>query len=291
MLLIMTVIWGGTFVVVKVSLNDVSPMMFVILRFTLAAFLLFPFAYRNLLKLDSKSLRSGLILGISMGLGFIAQTAGLKFTTATKSGFITGTVVIFTPVLQFFMLKKRPHFSVIAGSLVVLLGLVFLSAKGSDLNEVLSEIGTGFNTGDFLTLAGAVFFALYIILLDVNSRKIETFSLVFLQISATAVLALLSAAVFVIAGVETPHAAFTPSLIAGLIYTALPATIITTVIQTRYQKNLSPAQAGIIYTFEPAFAAVFAYCFLAERMTFLASTGCVIIASGLIISEVFKDNK
>jgi drug/metabolite transporter (DMT)-like permease len=93
-LIITTVIWGATFAIIKTALHSISPMMFLTLRFTTAAIILFPFVFKKLKKMNSYAVKGGLILGFLYFGGFAAQTIGLKYTSATKSGFITGTFII-----------------------------------------------------------------------------------------------------------------------------------------------------------------------------------------------------
>src|ERR1035437_1319965 len=107
-LILTTLIWGGTFAIIKIALHSISPMMFLTLRFTTAAILLLPFVYKKLKKMDSYAFKGGLILGFLYFAGFAAQTMGLQYTSATKSGFITGTFIIFTPFFQIIMEKKMP---------------------------------------------------------------------------------------------------------------------------------------------------------------------------------------
>ncbi|MBN2572288.1 MAG: EamA family transporter, partial [Ignavibacteriales bacterium] len=99
-LLLMTIIWGGTFVIVKDSLNSISTMLLLALRFGIASAILFPIIYKKIKTLNRQSFWAGTVLGLILFVAFAAQTIGLKFTTATKSGFLTGTLVVIIPVLQ-----------------------------------------------------------------------------------------------------------------------------------------------------------------------------------------------
>ena len=179
-LLLATTIWGATFVIIKSALSDISPMLFVSIRFSFAALVLIPFIFKILKRVDKKTFFGGLIVGVFYFLGFASQTAGLNFTSATKSGFITGTFVLFTPIFQLIIEKRKPAKGSLIGIFLVLLGLIFLSSKGNTFLNVFIEIGENFNIGDFLTLLCAVFFALYIVYLDIESKKLDLMSLVFL---------------------------------------------------------------------------------------------------------------
>ncbi|MCU7499838.1 MAG: DMT family transporter [Ignavibacteria bacterium] len=287
-LLFNTIIWGGTFVIVKNSLNDISPMLFVGIRFLIASLVLLPFAIKELKKLDGKSARMGLVVGVFLFLGFSTQTVGLNYTTATKSGFITGSLVMFTPLLQLLIERRKPTLGAMFGSLLVLMGLVFLSVRDTSIWNLFYELGSNFNFGDVMTLLCAIFFAMQIVFLDRASRRINFKALTFLQLSATSMLALLLAFALSALGVEPVRAEFTGSLIGGLAYTAFLATFITMTVQTRFQKEVSPTKAGIIYSFEPLFSAVFAFFALSERFTLFSFIGCALIFSGLLASELLE---
>jgi drug/metabolite transporter (DMT)-like permease len=289
-LLFTTVIWGGTFAIIKTALGSISPMMFLTFRFSLAAILFLPFVYGRLKRLDTISLRGGIILGLLYFGGFASQTLGLQYTSATKSAFITGTFVIFTPIFQILIEKKLPGRGNIIGILLVAAGLLFLSSRGTHFLDVIHELGTNFNIGDYLTLICAVFYSLYIVYLDIVSKKIDTLSLVFMQISVTAIGALAGAIIFESTGIEIARFILNKDVIFAVIYTSILATILTTSLQTKFQKYTTPSKAGIIFSFEPIFASIVAFFLLKEKISNFGLIGCIFIFSGLLISEVMDKN-
>lgn len=287
-LLLATIFWGGTFVIVKNSLSDASSTLFVGIRFLIAAFILFPFVYKGIKDFNSLQLRKSVVLGLLLFSGFVTQTLGLRLTSATKSGFITGSIVMFIPLFQLIMEKKKPTLGTVTGSFIVLAGLIFLSSKGTSLAGFFNELGGNFNTGDILTLLCAVFFAIHIVYLDEVSREVDYLPLLFVQLSVTSVLSFIAAFIFDSAGQEKLFINPTGNLFFGLFYTAIFATIVTMGLQTRFQKEVTPAKAGIIYSFEPIFSAVFAFFMLGEILTGFGLLGCVLIFLGLITSEVLE---
>ncbi len=286
-LLFITIIWGATFVIIKGALSEITPMLFIAVRFTLAAVLLFPFFFRSVLNSSKETIKDGLILGVIYFLGFATQTIGLQYTTATKSAFITGTFVLFTPIFQLIFEKKIPGKGNLIGILFVILGLIFLSSKGENALDVFSEIGSGFNIGDFFTLICAVFFAMYLVYLDISSKKHDYKPLVFIQISLTGLLGIISALFVSATGLQTEKLIINSSLIFAIIYTSVFATIIASTIQTKFQKVVTPTKAGIILSFEPIFSAIFAFFILTEKISNFAALGCILIFLGLIVAEVF----
>jgi len=285
-LLLNALIWGGTFVIVKSALTDSSPMMFVAVRFTISTLILLPFAYKSFSGINRRSLIDGFNLGVLLFLGFVFQTIGLKYTTATKSAFITGTFVVFTPIFQTIIEKRFPSRANIAGILLVILGIIFLSSKGESVFDIFYEIGASFNFGDFLTLLCAVFYALYIVYLDIISHRNEFKYLTFAQIAVTAVLGYAAASTFSALELEVIEFNLTDNLLLALAYTSILATAITLLLQTKYQKEVTPTRAGIIFSMEPIFAAVFAYIVLTEMLSYLGIIGCIFIFTGVLISEL-----
>ena len=285
-LLFTTVIWGGTFAIIKTALGSISPMIFLSFRFSVAAILFLPFVFGRLKKLDSSSIKGGLILGLLYFGGFATQTLGLNYTSATKSAFITGTFVIFTPIFQIIIEKKLPTKGNIIGIILVASGLLFLSSRENHFLDVIHEFGTNFNVGDYLTLICAVFYSLYIVYLDIVSKKFDNLSLVFMQISVTAVGGITGAMIFQATGIDISRFILNKDVIFAVIYTSLLATILTTTLQTKFQKYTTPAKAGIIFSFEPIFASVVAFFLLSEKISNFGFIGCIFIFCGLLISEV-----
>lgn len=235
-------------------------------------------------------LRGGIILGLLYFGGFATQTLGLNYTTATKSAFITGTFVIFTPIFQIIIEKKLPGKGNIIGIILVAAGLIFLSSRGVHLLDVIHEIGTNVNIGDYLTLGCAVFYSLYIVYLDIVSKKIDNLSLVFMQIAVTAVGAISGAIIFNATEIEISRFILNKDVIFAVIYTSLLATILTTTLQTKFQKYTTPSKAGIIFSFEPIFASLVAFFLLSEKISNFGFIGCIFIFCGLLISEVMDKN-
>ncbi|MCX7798647.1 MAG: DMT family transporter [Melioribacter sp.] len=286
-LLFMTLIWGGTFVVVKESLSDISSMLFITIRFIIASIVIvFVLIVKNH-KINKQDFFAGILLGIFLFLGFIFQTAGLKYTTASKSGFITGSLVVIVPFLQFFIEKKVPTKGAVIGTILVFIGIVFLSSSGTSISDFIKELGSNFNFGDTLTLICALFFALHVVYMDIISPKHDFWVLFVSQLISVAILSFFVSIFFHILSIETVKIKFTNNLLIGILYTSLLATCVNFGLQTKFQKLVSPTKAAIIYSFEPIFAAIFAFFILKEKFSNFGLLGSFLIFTGLIISEIF----
>ena len=286
-MLIVTLLWGATFVIVKESIQDISTMLFIALRFTITAVFLIPIFFKIRKEFNREIFIAGLIIGFLLFAGFATQTVGLKFTTATKSGFLTGSAVIMVPFLQFFIEKRKPSTGAIIGVILVFIGILLLSSDSSSIFSIFEEFKENFNIGDFLTLLCALSFAFYIIYIDVFTKRHNFWLLVIMQVGVTGALAFMFSFFGSVAGLENVRIEITNYLLFGLFYTSIFATLITTVLQTKYQKLITPTKAGIIFSLEPVFAAIFAFFLLNEKITNLGYIGAALIFAGLIISELF----
>lgn len=287
-LLFNTLIWGGTFALIKSAFEDISPSLFLALRFSIATLLLLPFIIKLLRNVNKETIVAGSILGIFYFTGFAAQSVGLNLTTATKSGFITGTFVVFIPILQLVIEKRIPKWFNILSVILVLLGLIMLSSKGENIIEFLSQLGSDFNLGDFLTLICALLFAFQVVYVDILTKKYDYLPMVFIQLLITGIGGFFLAVLFSTTGLELIKFNLNNNLIFALLYTSVFASILATIIQLKYQKFISPTKAGIIFSIEPIFAAIFAFFLLNEKISNFGLVGCVLIFAGLILSEVLS---
>ncbi|MEW6062346.1 MAG: DMT family transporter [Bacteroidota bacterium] len=267
-----TFIWGSTFVVVKIGSADISPSLFVALRFGIGAVLFFLFLLKQLKSIEKGTIRSGVFLGAMLGIGIVIQNYGIYQTTASKSAFITGLMVIFTPIAQLILERRPPKIGNIIGIIIVTYGLYLLTAP----------TGEGINFGDVLVLISAMIFGVYIVYVDIHTRGKNPIHLSFIQVSTTACTALL------ILLFEDIQFTSTNNLFIALLYMGIFATVLTTYSQTRFQKDTTPTRAVIIFTIEPVIAAVLAYFILGEVLEISGIIGGGMIIAGILISE-FSD--
>ncbi|MGB9663448.1 MAG: DMT family transporter [Ignavibacteria bacterium] len=288
-LFLITFIWAGTFVIIKPTLQFISPLLFVTIRFLIAALVLTLIYREKILRIPKSTVKMGSILGIFLFIGFVVQTIGLKYTTATKSALITGTFVVFTPILQVLIERKPLKVGSIIGVILVFTGLLFLSSNENNLIDLISTIGKDFNFGDLLTLICAIFFAAYIVYLDIISDKTDFNDVVWLQIVVTLIGSSILMWGFHFFQVEPIKFTFNSQVILTILYTSIFATIITTFLQTKYQKYTLPTRAAIIFTSEPLLASILAYLILNETIGIFGVIGGVLIILGVLTSELFDD--
>ena len=265
-LVVVTVIWGTTFVVVKEALDTISVPLLLAVRFTLAGLLL---AWGGW---DRRALLPALILGALSFAGFMTQTVGLSITSASNAAFITGLSVILTPLLGRLFWRKRLAPRVYAAALVALVGLALIT-----LRDGFGEV----NAGDFWVLLTALSYALYIIYLGEVAAKHKGTTLAFMQHVPMALLAWLWALPQV-----GDLAAVPLNTYLAILYLAVVATALVAVIQTYAQRVVPAHVAALIFVLEPAFAALFAFLLLGERLGALGWIGGAVMLLAMIIAEV-----
>ena len=271
-LLGIVIIWGSTFAIIKGSLNQIMPFTFLAYRFFLAAFVLYVIFWKRLRNIDKIILKKGFLIGIFLFLGYTFQTVGLKYTTATKAGFITGLSVVLVPIISYFFIKEKIYRNSVIGVIFAIIGLWFLNYNNS----------FNFNLGDFLVLLCAVSFALHIISVGLYTKKLDYVLLVIVQLATVFVLSLLMALFF-----ERPeiHLTYSSHVWWAIILTGVFATALAFYMQNRFQRYSTATKTAIIFSGEPIFAAVFAYFLLGEKVGLIAWIGGLLIIFGMIISQ------
>lgn len=272
MLLFTTLLWGLTFVTVKDGTKYSSFSIFIFIRFFVASILIFPFIIKKLKYLSFRNVFDGIFLGFFVFLGFFFQTVGLKYTTPSRSAFITGLSVIIVPFFSFFFFKKKIGFSIFFALFLTILGLLLI------FNPSFS---TSINKGDFYTFLCAFVFAFVIIFVQIFNKRNDSFLLVFIQFITVSFFSL------IFMSFEGFYLSPNKNFLIGMFYTSFFATFLALLIQNRFQKDTDEIRAGIIYTLEPVFASIFSYLIFKENFTKGFLIGGLLIFSGFIISKIF----
>jgi len=273
-LIMMTIIWGGTFSSIKVALQYISPLMLLGFRFSSA--LIFSLILNPVKKneFNSPLVWKGVVLGILMFLGYGLQTVGLNFTTASRSGFITYFYALLVPVFQFLILRKKP--------LMVNLGGLVIAFAG--LSMITGGLGKGsMNTGDLLTLLSAASYSIYIVCLNLWSGDENPAVLTSLQLMVTAVLSFVFIPFF-----EKPVLISHPALWLNLLYLSLLGSVVAVYVMTRFQNSVTPTRAALLYSLEPVFSVILAVLILREDFSILQIAGSLLIISGVLFSEILE---
>ena len=277
LLVLITLIWGATFVVIKNALTDVSPLFFNAVRMSLAALVLGAVFHRDLPRLTAGSLASGSLVGVFLFLGNELQTVGLKYTMPSKSAFLTGVAVVLVPVfLALFWRRGINRWSAL-GVAMAFAGLYLLTVPAS--TGVGLNLGS-MNHGDLLTLGAAIVFAFHIILVGHVTQAHRWQQITVVQVAVTALLMISTVPL-----VEKVYVVWSPRVIFGIAITGCLSLALAFAVQAWAQQFTPATHTALIFSLEPVFAWLTSFLFLGERLGARAGLGALCILAGVLISE------
>lgn len=273
LLFLTATIWAGTFPIVKVSLQTIPPFYFIGIRFLIAA-IIFSIIYYKKFQLNSyEIIKAGLVLGLLQMLGFSSQTIGMIYTTASNSALITGVTILLVPFAQLLLTNKRVYAENLISIIIVFTGLFLLTQPHI----------SGINIGDVITLICAFAWALYIVYVDIYTNKYDILTLIMLQLWFVTICSLIIAFMFE----DFSIIRFTAEEIYMLLYMSILATLLTTILLNKYQKETTPIKASIIYTWEQPAAVMLSIIFIKEILTGIQMLGGIIMIAGILFSEIY----
>lgn len=298
-LLFNTVLWGSTFVLVKDALNDVSPLLFLAMRFSLASAALAVFfgLRRNRARTPKRSrdregavhdavtphagpplqsltkqVAAGFLCGTFLFSGYILQTLGLRLTTPPKSAFLTGLTSVMVPFGAAFVYKVRPQVSEVVGVMLATAGLALMTLNGT---------AGSVNPGDLLTVLCAAGFAAHIVTLGHFSERMNFEVLSIAQVGAAAAWSL--GLMWV---VETPRVVWRPDVIGAVLITGLLATALAFTVQAWAMQYTTSTRTALIYMFEPVVAWGTSFWLAGEGLSARAAAGAALILLGILMVEL-----
>ena len=267
-LVLVAIVWGAGFVLMKDAIDQQPVFDFLATRFTLAALVMIAIRPHVLASISRQNFFRGSVLGVMLGLAYITQTIGLDLTTAAITGFLTGLYVVFTPILFWFVFKKKVEKKVIVGATLALTALLFISFNG-----------ISFDPGQVWLIACALLFAGHIIGLSFWSNAKDIYPLTVIQLGAGSVVCWMGA---VPDGYQPPPNAFVWGTV---VFTAVFATAMAFLIQTWAQSIMDPSRVAIILTGEIVFAAAIAVAVGQEVLSLRTVIGGVLIVLAMLIVE------
>ena len=282
LIILATVIWGFSFVVMKDTVEVLPPAWLLGFRFTTAGIILTAILWKRVRRVFSlKVLGAGALLGVFDFSAFWTQTVGLEYTTPGINAFLTATYCVIVPFLWWIIARRRPTiFNIGAAALAVAgIWLVSVSTGGETLT-------LGFGEG--MTLACALLFAVHIVFTSKFSQVHDVLVLTAIQFVTEGVLGLL-----VGAGFETLPALsqITPSIVGGMAFLIIFASIVAFGIQNVSLAYVPPAQASLFLSLESVFGVVFSVLLYGEQLTLRLVAGFVLIFVAIVISETFPLKK
>jgi drug/metabolite transporter (DMT)-like permease len=265
-LVIVTAVWGVTFVQVKDALELYPLFAFLAVRFAIASVALAPVAAPRLRRAGWKP---ATLLGGLLALGYALQTAGLDRTSVSSTGFITGLYVVFTPLFAYALFRIKVARIVVLGVGLSLAGLALLAG-----------VGVGEPGGDALVLAGAAAFSLQIALMERYAPRYDAVAFTFVEMLA----AFVGFAVIAVARgqVEVPRGW---TVWGALLVTGVFASALGFLVQTWAQRQLSAARTALAFAMEPVWTAIFGFWLAGDRLGVVGWTGAGLIMAGIVVAE------
>jgi len=273
-LLLVTLLWGSTFVLVKETLAEIEPYNFLALRFALASLTMLIVFRRHLTAVTHRELKAGAIIGLFLFAGYAFQTVGLQYTTAGKAGFITGLSVVIVPLATFIILRRKPSTNALLGVASATAGLALLSLR-EDLTIA---------RGDLIVLGCAFSFALHIVMVGKFAPRMDAIALTTIQLGMVAALSGFVSPLFEHSSLHFSSKAWLAVLFMGVLVTPF-----TFGVQNVAQRFTSPTHTALIFAAEPVFAALFAYLLAGEVLTGRQLLGCGLILAGMVAAEARKE--
>ena len=280
-LILVTVIWGGGFVASDMALESMKPFQIMMVRFLLASVLMGVISWgqrkgEEKLKDRSGAIKAGVLMGVTLFMGFAFQIIGLQYTTPSKNAFLTALNVVIVPFIAFVILKKKIGANGIIGAVMSVLGVGLLSLNG---NFTVS-------LGDGLTLLCAVGFAFQIFFTSEFVKKYPASVLNMVQMFTAFVLSAISLVIFG----ENDFQVTTQGWL-SVLYLGVVSTTICYLLQTACQKYIDETKAAIILSMESVFGTIFSILILHEVVTVRMVIGCAVILAAVIISNMSETSE
>jgi drug/metabolite transporter (DMT)-like permease len=267
-LIAVTVVWGVTFVQVKDAVELYPVFAFLAVRFAIATATLAVPAAARVRTLGRTGVRAASLLGLLLAAGYALQTEGLRRTTVSGTGFVTGMYVVLTPVIALLLFRSRIGAAAWAGVALSTAGLVMLAGFH------------GSATGDLLVLGGAAVYSLQIVLMERYAPRYDAIAFTVVEMASACLGLLVVAAARGELGVPRGWTVWGALLVTGVFASALAF-----LAQTWAQRRTSATRTALAFSMEPVFAALFGYTLAGDRLGALGWGGCAAIMAGIVLAE------
>lgn len=265
------VIWGASFVVVKDSLDYVTPLWQLAIRLGVASAVGLIILPSQLKYINKKILFQGVVLGIIFACAVMPQNLGAQLTTAGKCAFLTVSYVAFTPVIELIALKKGLTIQKTAAVVICIIGIAFIT-----LNERLA-----LQTGDILLLITGFFYGVHLVWIDGCDRGRGILAIHILQIFTSTAIALAAALIF-----EPFKVCINRNFILAMLYGGIFEVFVGFLLQIKGQQGTNPSLAGILLSMECVYAAIFGIIFQGDKMAGKMLVGCALVFASAVIAAV-----
>ncbi|MCO7176670.1 DMT family transporter [Sporolactobacillus kofuensis] len=271
MLVVVTLFWGSSYLFMKTGLDSLGVFNLIGLRFLIAFVITVLLFNQWIRKTNRQTFMYSFYLSIILLGVFLFIMLGVKTTSASKAGFLVSLTVLFVPLIEALLIRKIPERKVLLSGCVSLLG-IFLLTGGSDAQV---------NLGDLYCILGALFNAGYIVFADRFVKRVHAIALGVWQMGFVGAIALFLS--LFTEGVHLPH---TPGAWISVLGLGILCSAAGYMIQVVAQHFTSSVHAGIIFTLEPVFAALFAFLFTGEQLSTSGYFGAALVVVSIVMMEL-----
>lgn len=276
-LVLVTMCWGVSYYLMDISLAELDPFTLNAHRFLGAFVIAGIFSWKKVLTVNRTTLKYSLLVGVALVFVYMGATFGVKYTSLSNSGFLCALTVIFTPIINRLVFRKRAGAKLTLVVIMCFVGIALMTLKDD------FSINTENLRGDILCLMCAVAYAVDLILTEraVSHEEVDAYLLGVFQLGVTGILNFMLAFIF-----ETPHFPETAGVWGSVIFLSVFCTGIAFVLQPVAQQYTTASHVGVIFTLEPVFAAIVALVFAHEVLSVKAYIGALLMLASIFVMEI-----
>jgi len=270
MLLLIAIVWGGSYSAAKIATSQLPVLQFLVLRFGLTFLMLLP-ALRGLAVASWPTALAGAsLLGANLLAIFVCETFGVSLTTASNAAFLISLCVAFTPLCEWWLLGERPGRAVVAASGLSLLGAGLLAFQHGGQVSSLAF-------GDGLMVLAAFLRGVMVCLTRRHGQRhgLPALTLTAVQMGVMTVGAVLL--MFSMPGADWKSLPTSGSFWSAMAFLVLACTLLAFFVQNYAATRASPSRVALLMGSEPLWGALIAVLWLGEQLTFMGWIGGLLI--------------
>lgn len=279
LLTLLIAIWAGSFVVAKVTMLTITPFALVTSRFLVGCLCILPFFLLTPRAQRRGTFWPGALAGLVLAAPYFLQMYGVRETTASMGGFVSGLIVLLVAVggALFFGAKLGARTILALG--IGVTGIVTLCVAGD------ADAGGQGNSlrGVLLQVGSAVGFAAHILLLSHYGGRLATAPFTFWQLAVTGAMAAVGTC-FSGVHVDGRPVEWSGDLVFALFYLGVLATGFAIGVQAKAQPKIKPTHVALLFALQPLFAAIAGWLFLDDRLGASQWAGGALIVSAVVLA-------
>lgn len=283
LLIVATLLWGGNFVIGRAVTGEIPPFTLAFLRWCLAFLVFFPLVYKQVKKDWAKFKDNWKIVLVLAFTGVACFNTlvyiGVYYTTSINASLMNAFTPIFIYILSFIFLKIRVTRNQIIGTIISLIGVLFILSGG----QLSNIINFTFNKGDLIVIVAILSWSVYSLLVKQYSDRLPGFSTFLVTIAVGAIM-LFPFSAYGLITLSSPIN-WSGKTIGAIFYVGTLASIVAFLSWNKGVVQLGANRASIFLNFIPVFATIFATIFLGEQLLLAQVIGGLAVIGGVILTN------